>query len=55
VAAADSRWLTVWLLVLLAVALFIGLRSRRFVHERGIILGAAVLMLSYVAVTKHLL
>jgi hypothetical protein len=41
--------------VLMGTALFIGLRSRRLVHERGIMLGAAVLMLSYVAVTKHLL
>jgi hypothetical protein len=41
--------------VLIGAALFIGLRSERFVHERGIILGLAVLMLSYVAVTKHLL
>jgi len=41
--------------VLLALAMFIGLRAKRFGHERGIMLGAAVLMLSYVAVTKHLL
>jgi hypothetical protein len=43
------------MLVLLATALFIGLRAKRFEHERGIMVGVAVLMLSYVAVTKHLL
>ena len=42
--------------VLIATAMLVGLGPRRLAaRERGILLGAAVLMLSYVAVTKHLL
>jgi hypothetical protein len=45
-----------WMFVLLGTALFVGLGSRRSAaRERAILLGAALLMLSYVAVTKHLL
>ena len=44
------------MLVLIATALFLGLSARRPAsRERGIVMGAALLMLSYVAVTKHLL
>ena len=44
------------MLVLIATALVVGLGSRRSAtRERGIMVGAALLMLSYVAATKHLL
>jgi hypothetical protein len=44
------------MLVLIVTALILGLTARRpAARERGIVMGTALLMLSYVAVTKHLL
>ncbi len=45
-----------WLLLLVGVAVFVGLRTRRSeAGDRRIVLGVAVLTIGYVAVSKHLL
>jgi hypothetical protein len=45
-----------WLLFLVAVAVFLGLSSPRSAgRERRIVLGVAVVTIGYVAVSKHLL
>jgi hypothetical protein len=45
-----------WLLLLVGVAVFLGLSSRRSAaRERRIVIGVAVLTVGYLAASKHLL